>query len=111
MNNKISKIKKLEDISLEKVSSGLSDSLATALFAGGGFGMLAGFIGSPACAISSAVYSSKSHKAIQNGDTKKAKKYAKTAKDLTIATSVLSCLAPIGMASALPGFIHLNNQK
>lgn len=105
-SEKIFNTEKLEDASLENVSGGklplaVDSDLCT-------FGLITipiGALGGPACAIASAVYSSKSHNAMQKGDTKNAEKYAKTAKELTTATAVLTSMVPVGICTCAIGTI------
>ncbi len=99
-------IQKLTNTSLDCISGGKLPLAVDQVLCD--FGLVitsAGILGSAACSIASAVYSSKAHKAIQNGDTKNAEKYAKTAKSLTLTTAALSSAVPVGITSTVIGVI------
>lgn len=98
-NETVYRIKKLTDSSLDCVSGGLPINLDAALIRGGLVALPIGILGSVACSIAGSVYSSKAHKAMQNGDTKNGEKYAKTTKGLTIATATLSSMVPISIGA------------
>ncbi|MDO4200120.1 MAG: hypothetical protein Q4D57_05160 [Clostridia bacterium] len=92
------KITKLEDTSLSCISGGLSDSADLCLYQGGpilnGVGLFGGLISS----VVTAVYSSKASKAMANGNTENAKKYAGVTKKAAIATAAFGGLALAGQA-------------
>lgn len=92
------KITKLEDTSLSSISGGLSVNADVRLCQGGtilnGVGLFGGLISS----VVTAIYSSKTSKAMANGDTENAKKYAGVTKKAAIAAAAFGGLSLAGQA-------------
>lgn len=105
-NKKINNLQKLTDISLENISGGkLPLELDCGLGMFGAVSAPVGMLGGIAFSIAGSFCSSKSHSAIQKGDTKNAEKYAKTAKGLTITSAVFSSIVPVGIGAMAIGCI------
>ena len=98
INNKISKIEKLDDTSLENIFGGRISPYRII----DDIGYCGGTIGALGCLAGSAICQSKASAALRNGDAKKHDKLNKTAKNLAIgAASCTGVLAASMVASRI----------
>ena len=95
------KIEKLSDVSLENISGGLTCKQTATIINVGVYTALGTGVGAIGCAIASAVYSSKSSTALQQGENSKSLSYSNTAKYLSIGAA---SLGSIGILAAATNF-------
>ena len=101
INNKISKIEKLDDTSLESISGGLGGRISLYRVVTD-IGYVGGVIGALGCLAGSAIYQAKASAALRNGDAKKHDKLNKTAKNLAIgAASCTGVIAAVAVADRI----------
>ena len=101
MENKNSRIERLEDTSLSRISGGLEKETKKMLMCAGEVAMCTGLVASAILTTASVLCCEAAANAEKNSDMKAYKKYSKAAKNLYIADSIIFGL---GTAVGLPAY-------